>query len=113
MACFISVLFFCYFCRIITQNLYQEPKGAMGYNSAQRKMKKALFIVSLALIGILATSCSKFKTCKCNEYYYGHYYEEYDIEEPAEYGVKNCDALTREYNFLYGGDGYTYKCVNY
>lgn len=81
----------------------------MGYDSAQRKMKKALFIVSLALIGILATSCGKFKTCKCIEYYYGHY-EDYEIEEPAEYGVKNCDALTRELNFLEGGYGTTFKC---
>lgn len=85
----------------------------MGYNSAQRKMKKVLFIVSLALIGVFATSCNKFKTCKCNEYYEGHFDGDYDIEDPEEYGVKDCDALTGEYNYLYGGDGWSYKCEKY
>ena len=84
----------------------------MGYNGAQREMKKALFIVTLALVGVFAASCNKVKTCKCNEYYEGQIVD-YEIGDPTEYGVKTCDALTNELNYLEGGDGWSYKCEKY
>lgn len=82
----------------------------MGYNRAKKKMKKVFMLVlSIAAIGLMASSCNKSSICKCTEYYHNNYEDTYMFDTEGE-GVKNCSQMEERLNIRYGGGGYTYKC---
>ncbi len=73
-------------------------------------MKKVLFVLAVAMLGVMASSCAKNQTCKCTEYYQGMY-EDSGIYDTEAEGLKKCSELTDRLNMRYAGGGYTYECT--
>lgn len=91
--------------------LFTKTEGARWGITWQEKMKK-LVIGMIALVAIfVCSSCNKYKTCKCTEYYYGTYEDAYIVDTESE-GATSCSQVEERWNIRYGGSGVTFKCTS-
>ncbi len=73
-------------------------------------MKKMFFIIlTFVAVGLINSSCSKSKTCKCEDYHHGSADGD-SYWNTEEENVKNCSELQDKLNTIYGTNGWSFIC---